>query len=71
VIYCVVPPELEAELYPRLVAYYDGNPDVTVIVDRRRASGQREAPASTPDGRAVRERRRQRLPFTYPRIDAP
>ena len=71
VIYCVVPPELEAELYTRLVEYYEGNPDVTVIVDRRRARGQREAPASTQEGRDVRDRRRARIPGTFPRIDAP
>ena len=27
-IYCVIPPELEAELYDRLVAYYSDNPTV-------------------------------------------
>ena len=36
-IYCVIPPELADELYDRLAAYYRDNPDVTVIVDRRRA----------------------------------
>jgi hypothetical protein len=71
VIYCVVPPELETELYTRLVEYYEGNPDVTVIIDRRRARGQREAPATTREGREVRDRRRARIPGTFPRIDAP
>jgi len=70
VIYCVIPPELEGELYTRLVEYYEGNPDVTVIIDRRRAGGRREAPAATPEARAVRERRRVRIPGTFPRIEA-
>ena len=71
VIYCVIPPELEDELFARLVDYYEGNPDVTVIIDRRRARGRREAPASTPEARAVRERRRTRIPGTFPRIEVP
>ena len=70
-IYCVVPPELEGELYTRLAEYYDGNPDVTVIIDRRRARGQREAPATTPEAQAIRERRRVRIAGTFPRIEAP
>jgi hypothetical protein len=41
VIYCVVPPEFEAELYDRLVAYYAERPDVTVVVDRR--TGERRS----------------------------
>ena len=35
-IYCVIPPELEDELFEKLTEYY-GNPNVKVIVDRRRA----------------------------------
>jgi hypothetical protein len=71
VIYCVIPPELEGELFDRLTTYYDTNPDVTVIVDRRRARGKREAPAATPDARAARERRRVRIAGTFPSIEAP
>ena len=70
-IYCVIPPELEGELYDRLSEYYEGNSDVTVIIDRRRAGGQSEAPALTAEARAVRERRRVRIPGTFPRIEAP
>lgn len=70
-IYCVIPPELEGELFAKLSAYYEGNPDVTVIVDRRRRGGAREAPAVTPEARAARERRRQRIPGTFPSVDAP
>jgi hypothetical protein len=71
VIYCVIPPELEGELFARLTAYYEDNPDVTVIIDRRRRSGAREKPASTPEARRMRERRRLRIPGTFPAIDAP
>lgn len=70
-IYCVIPPELEDELFAKLEAYYDDNPDVTVIVDRRRKAGMRELPAATPGERVARERRRQRIPGTFPRIAAP
>lgn len=70
-IYCVIPPELEDELFAKLETYYGDNPDVTVIVDRRRRSGLREVPAATPEAIAVRERRRQRIPGTFPRIEAP
>ena len=38
-IYCVVPPELEDELFAKLVSYYADKPDVTVVIDRRQ--GQR------------------------------
>jgi hypothetical protein len=36
-IYCVVPEEMADELYPRLSAYYADDPNVTVIIDRRRS----------------------------------
>jgi hypothetical protein len=71
VIYCVIPPELEGELFTKLTAYYEDNPDVTVIVDRRRRSGVPEVPAATPEARAARERRRQRIPGTFPSLEAP
>ena len=70
-IYCVIPPELEGELFAKLTAYYENNPDVTVIIDRRRRSGAREAAPSTPEARRMRERRRVRIPGTFPAIDAP
>ena len=44
-IYCVIPPELEAELYDKLVEHYKNNPNVEVIVDRRsRTTGATTAP---------------------------
>ena len=41
-IYCVVPEEMADELYDKLVNYYEDDPNVTVIVDRRKQS--RRAP---------------------------
>ena len=61
-IYCVVPPELEAELYDRLVAYYSENADVTVIIDRRKGPNRRQtkATADVQQQRVIRDRRRAR-----------
>lgn len=70
-IYCVIPPELEGELFAKLVDYYEDNPDVTVIIDRRRSGGRREPAAASPEARAIRERRRARIPGTFPAIEAP
>src|SRR5690348_270909 len=40
-IYCVIPRELADELYDKMVAYYEDNPNVTVIVDRREGDDRR------------------------------
>jgi hypothetical protein len=73
VIYCVVPRELEAELFDKLVAHYADNPGVTVIIDRRsgpdRRSGTRAGDFA--DQRVTRERRRARVPGTFPVTDVP
>ena len=69
-IYCVVPPELEAELYEKLVEYYKDNPNVTVIVDRRSGEDRRQG-KSGGGNRELRDRRRARIPGTFPRIEAP
>jgi hypothetical protein len=72
VIYCVIPPELEDELFDRLSAYYADNPDVTVIVDRRSGPDRRRAGAGSGDERrTTRDRRRARIPGTFPATDAP
>ena len=69
-IYCVVPPELEEELYDRLVAYYSGNPDVTVIIDRRRGRDRRRSSGQRSDERrTVRDRRRARATGTFPTVE--
>ncbi len=72
-IYCVVPRPLADELYPKLERYYEGEDNVTVIIDRRefdrRARRGRSAAAPESDGvqrRVVRDRRRARVPGDLP-----
>lgn len=65
-IYCVVPRELEAELYDQLVEHYRDDPNVKVIVDRREGPDRR--------GRAKRaggerDRRRRRATGSFPAIE--
>lgn len=65
VIYCVVPEPLADELYDRLAEYYLDDPNVTVIVDRRKSSrrGRGEGGGGM---REVRDRRRSRVPGEFP-----
>jgi hypothetical protein len=69
-IYCVIPRELEDELYDRMVDYYKDNPNVTVIVDRREGNDRRSG-RSYGGKREIRDRRRTRIPGTFPSTDAP
>jgi hypothetical protein len=73
-IYCVIPRELADELYDKMVEYYKDNPNVTVIVDRRdgpdRRSGQ-ELSEEIKERRRLRDRRRARIPGTFPDVDPP
>jgi hypothetical protein len=73
VIYCVIPRELEAELYEKMVEYYKDNPNVTVIVDRRQGADRRKGqdPAEFKDRRVIRDRRRARATGTFPDTDPP
>jgi hypothetical protein len=74
VIYCVIPPELADELYDKMIEYYQDNPNVTVIIDRRQGPDRRnrkgggDAPHEL---RKTRDRRRPRIPGTFPETDAP
>jgi len=74
VIYCVIPPELADELFDKMVEYYKDNPNVTVIIDRRKGPDRRAGKKPT-DGakeqREIRDRRRARIPGTFPEADAP
>ena len=64
VIYCVVPEPLEDELYDRLAKYYEDDPNVTVIVDRRK---QERRDAGTGGGmREIRDRRRRGVTGDFP-----
>jgi hypothetical protein len=67
VIYCVVPEELADELLPRLESYYADDPNVEVIVDRRKTS--RRGRASPGGGnRSLRDRRRPRVTGELPEL---
>jgi hypothetical protein len=70
VIYCVIPRELEAELFDKLTEYYKDNPNVTVIVDRRTGPDRRTG-RSGGGQRETRDRRRPRAPGTFLPTDAP
>ncbi|MGO9901564.1 MAG: hypothetical protein ACLP0J_18195 [Solirubrobacteraceae bacterium] len=67
-IYCVVPEALVDELFDKLTTYYAADPNVEVIVERRRTS-RREAPTKMGGARMVRDRRRARVTGELP--DAP
>jgi hypothetical protein len=68
VIYCVVPEELSDQLFDKLTSYYSDDPNVTVIVDRRKSS-RREGSTSAGGGqRSVRDRRRPRVPGELPQL---
>jgi hypothetical protein len=72
-IYCVIPRELEDELYTKMVEYYKDNPNVTVIVDRREGNERRadKAAAEIQEQRKTRDRRRPRVAGTFPSTDVP
>jgi hypothetical protein len=68
-IYCVVPEPLAGELYEKLVDYYDDDPNVEVIVDRRKSS-RREPGTGGGGQREVRDRRRSRVTGDFPPLSA-
>jgi hypothetical protein len=67
-IYCVIPRELEEELFEKMTAYYRDNPNVTVIVDRRSGPDRRRGKAFG-GMRQLRDRRRMRATGTFPKTD--
>jgi hypothetical protein len=74
-IYCVVPRELEDDLYEQLLEHYKGNPNVSVIIDRREGPDRRhrepKPPAEIAEQRETRDRRRRRVTGTFPKTDPP
>jgi hypothetical protein len=66
-IYCVVPQELAPELYEKLADYYAHDPNVEVIIDRRK--GERRTETDGGGQRQIRDRRRMRVPGDFPPID--
>ncbi|TML35331.1 MAG: hypothetical protein E6G24_01785 [Actinobacteria bacterium] len=69
-IYCVIPRELEDELYEKMVEYYKDNPHVSVILDRREGEDRRSG-RTFGGKREIRDRRRARAPGTFPETEAP
>ena len=66
-IYCVVPPELADQLYDKLVAHYADDPNVEVIVDRRKSERRSGEPTEGQrEQRVMRDRRRRRIPGEVP-----
>jgi hypothetical protein len=72
-IYCVIPRELADELYDKMVEYYKDNPNVTVIVDRREGPDRRRGRPGPVEAnqRSIRDRRRSRIPGTFPDTEPP
>lgn len=69
-IYCVIPRGLEDELFDKMVSYYADNPNVTVIVDRREGDDRRSG-RDYGGKRETRDRRRARIPGTFPDTPTP
>jgi hypothetical protein len=70
VVFCVVPRELEAELFDKLSEDYKGNPNVTVILDRRSGPDRRTTRVGGGQ-RVTRDRRRPRVPGSFLATDPP
>jgi hypothetical protein len=67
-IYCVIPQALADELYDRMVSYYENDPNVTVIIDRREGPDRRRPgdAGEFKEQRELRDRRHRRMPGTFP-----
>ncbi|QEC48696.1 hypothetical protein FSW04_14705 [Baekduia soli] len=69
-IFCVVPEELAPELYDRLASYYADDPNVEVIIDRRRSERRSvDGDEASTHRREVRDRRRSRVVGEFPQLD--
>ncbi len=65
-IYCVVPESLSEQIYEDLIEYYKDDPNVEVIEERRYK--KRGTKKEGEGNREKRERRRSRIPGTFPKI---
>ena len=68
-IYCVVPEELAPELYDKMKSYYADDPNVEVIIDRRKAERRDGPDGNGTHRRELRDRRRPRVPGEFPQLD--
>jgi hypothetical protein len=71
-IYCVIPEEMQGELYDRLATYYADDPNVRVIIDRRKSErrSNQTAEQAAEQQREIRDRRRRGVAGEFPPIDA-
>ena len=69
-IYCVIPEGLKDELYDKMVEHYKDDPNVEVIIDRRKGPDRRKMAGDTgPDERReIRDRRHRRPTGSFPRL---
>jgi hypothetical protein len=67
-IYCVVPEALADELYDKLTAYYADDPNVSVIVDRRKGERRDRGVSAAGGSRQLRDRRQRPLGDRQPRL---
>jgi len=68
-IYCVIPEALANELFEKMTKYYEGDPGVEVIVERRKS--ERRARGSSGGGKRELRDRRRRRPGVIPQIRVP
>ena len=68
-IYCVVPEELAPELYDKLADYYAEDTNVQVIIDRRKGERRNAMAEERNEQRELRDRRRARIPGSFPAIE--
>lgn len=64
----MIPREFADDLYDKMVDYYKDNPNVTVIVDRREGEDRRTG-RQYGGKREIRDRRRARIPGTFPETE--
>ena len=69
-IFCVVPEPPAPELYDQLAAYYEDDPNVTVIIDRRKSERPEPGAGNAGGKREIRDRRRARVAGEFPPIAA-
>ena len=67
-IYCVVPAALADELLDKLTAYYADDPNVTVIVDRRKGDRRARGGGDFGGKRKLRDRRQRPAAARVPRV---
>lgn len=68
-IYCVIPEPMADELFEKLSTYYADDPNVTVIIDRRKAARRDRGATEEGEARRLRDRRRRSVPGEFPALE--